>query len=93
MTGPEQVLLEVVVRPVRQAGIFGLREDELEVAFIGRKVTPNLKNIGMNSLSEMELRIGIENELRVSIIPAELEKLDSLNNLLNRIRGLKMQSN
>ena len=89
MPGDEYVLRGTLTGLVRQAGIFGLRDDDLEKAFISGEVDPNLKDIGMDSLSEMELCIGIENELGVSIVPAELEKLATLDAVVARIQQLQ----
>ena len=82
-------LRQTLIRLVRQAGIFGLRDDDLEEAFISGEANPNLKDIGIDSLSEMELCIGIENELGVSIVPAELEKLATLEAVVARIQQLQ----
>ena len=85
----ELTLRQTLIRLVHQAGIFGLRDDGLEEAFISGQVNPNLKDIGIDSLSEMELCIGIENELGVSIVPAELEKLATLDAVVARIQQLQ----
>ena len=90
MTESERTLRENIVRLVHQAGIFGLRDDDLENTFISGAVNPNLKDIGIDSLSEMELCIGIENELGVSIVPAELEKLATLDAICQRIQQLRV---
>jgi acyl carrier protein len=85
MTGSERTLRETLVRLIHQAGIFGLRDENLDAAFISGDVNPRLRDIGIDSLSEMELCIGIESELGVSIVPAELEKLEDLETLVIRI--------
>jgi acyl carrier protein len=89
MPNSEHDLRKTLVRLVHQAGIFGLRDDDLEDAFISGEVNPNLKDMGIDSLSEMELCIGIENELGVSIVPAELERLATLGAVVDRIQQLR----
>jgi acyl carrier protein len=75
---------EALVHMVRVAGIFGLRDDDLEQDYIDGAIDPRLDSIGMDSLSEMELCIAIENEWGVSIVPAELGELKTLDGILNR---------
>jgi acyl carrier protein len=83
----------VLVRLIREAGIFGLRDDALEDKFISGDANPHLADIGVDSLSEMELCIGIENHWGVSITPVELEKLATLDSLLERINHLRGSKN
>ena len=90
MSSPDnQALREHLVRLIHQSGIFGLREADLEEPFIRGEVNPELAEIGMDSLSEMELCIAIENELGVSIVPVELERMKRLDDLFDRIRFLR----
>jgi len=72
---------------VVNSGIFGLRDQGLEQSFIDGEASPALRDIGIDSLSEMELCIGIENEFGVTIVPAELERLGTLGAVVNRILG------
>jgi acyl carrier protein len=80
---------EALVHLVHSAGIFGLRDDDLERDFIAGKIDPELEKIGVDSLSEMELCIAIENEWGVSIVPAELGSLKTLNGILQRVDALR----
>lgn len=74
---------------VHTAGIFGLREEGLEREFLEGKVDVQLSALGMDSLSAMELCIGIEQELGVSIVPTELTQLKTLGDLVGRIKKLQ----
>ena len=73
---------------LRSAGAFGLRDQGFEDDFIRGAVDPQLSDLGIDSLAEMELCIAIENEMGVSIIPAELGDLSTLGGLLHRIVGI-----
>lgn len=85
MAESERILRQHLVRLIHQAGIFGLRDDDLEDPFISGDVNPSLEDIGIDSLSELELCIGIENELGVTISPAELVELTRLDHIIDRI--------
>lgn len=74
-----------LVQMLRNAGIFGLRDDNLEQDFVLGVVNPLLKDLGLDSLSEMELCIAVENTFNVSISPASLSRFSSLDDLVTRI--------
>jgi acyl carrier protein len=74
-------LVEILV----EVGIFGLRDEGLESAFVNGEANPALSVLGIDSLSEMELCIAIENYYNVTIIPMELEQMHTLEDVLHRI--------
>jgi acyl carrier protein len=76
-----------LVTLIRKAGIFGLKDGNLEQPFIDGRENPRLDSIGMDSLSQMELCIGIENEFGVAVVPSELEEMGTLEDLMTRISG------
>jgi acyl carrier protein len=87
VTPEESDLRRTLVRLVNEAGIFGLRDDNLEEGFIAGTEDPQLSEMGIDSLSEMELCIAIENTFHVSIVPAELQKFQCLGDVLRRIQA------
>jgi acyl carrier protein len=89
MKESERSLRRTLVALIHQAGILGLRDDDLQEAFISGATNPTLPDIGTDSLSEMELCIAIEEELGVAIAPAELGKLITLEALLERVDRLQ----
>ena len=89
MLEEETALRQKLVELVHAAGIYGLREESLEEAFVSGTVDPHLKEIGIDSLSEMELCIAIEREFGVEIVPADISKLDTLMGLTRRIARLQ----
>lgn len=68
-----------------EVGIFGLRDQGLEQAFIVAEIDPSFADLGLDSLSEMEFCIAIENEYGLSITPVELVKAKTLGTILRRI--------
>jgi acyl carrier protein len=72
---------------LRASGVFGLRDQGLEDDFIAGRTNPLLADLGIDSLAEMELCIAIENEFGVSIVPADLGDLKTLEGVLQRIEG------
>jgi acyl carrier protein len=77
----------LLVTLIRKAGIFGLKDGNLEQSFIDGRENPRLDSIGIDSLSQMELCIAIENEFGVSVVPSELEEMRTLEDLMTRISG------
>ena len=85
MTESERTRRQTLARLLYNAGIFGLTDDNIEDEFISGNINPKLRDLGIDSLSEMELCIGIENEFGVSIAPTDLQELATMEALLNRI--------
>jgi len=85
VTEAERTRRQTLARLLYEAGIFGLTDEDIEEEFISGNINPKLTDIGIDSLSEMELCIGIENEFGVSIAPTELHNLATLDDLLDRI--------
>lgn len=79
-----------LVRMLSDVGIFGLRDDNLEEDFVLGLVNPSLKDLGIDSLSEMELCIALENRFDVSISPTSLSRFSSLDELVRYV-ARKMQ--
>jgi len=89
MTETEKNLRRIVVALIHRAGVFALRDDNLQEAFISGEINSTLKELGIDSLFEMELCIAIEEELGVSITPIELGALATLEALVERVGRLK----
>jgi len=85
MSEIKRELRKALVQMLYVAGIFGLRDDNLESEYIEGKIDPGMDNIGIDSLSEMELCIAIERRWGVSIVPEELGSLKTLNGIIERV--------
>ena len=86
METAETEMRRILTRVLLEAGVFGLRDQELEDEFISGAINPSLKSLGIDSLSEMELCIGIENEWGISFSPIQLVKLASLDDVVRKMQ-------
>jgi Phosphopantetheine attachment site len=73
-----QMLLELF----EQANIFYLRNNALGPAFLAGALDLPLEQLGMDSLAEMELCIGIEVNTGLQIVPEDLRQIETLDRLV-----------
>lgn len=70
------------------AGVTALRRSPTAEDFIEGRFDPALSDLGVDSLSLMELCIGIEDRFSVSLSPEAASRFNSLNGLLEEITKL-----
>ena len=76
---------ELLVPILQDAGIFYLRDTVAESDFVAGVWDIDLAELEINSLSAMELCIGLEAEWGLTVLPEELNSLGTLNQLVNSV--------
>ena len=75
-----------IAQLLRESGIFYLRDEDLERAFIEGAFDANLDQLGIDSLAAMELCIGLEVNWGSTLVPEDLAKVGSLQNLVRIVK-------
>jgi acyl carrier protein len=71
---------------LRDASIFFLRDEKREQDFIDGAYDADLDQLGMDSLAAMELCIGLEVNWGTALVPEDLNKVRSLQNLVRIVK-------
>ena len=74
-------LREDLVALFLSSGVFSLRDEGVEDGFVAGTADPSLDSLGIDSLSEVEICVGVEKLWGVSLSPLQLRKLGTLNKL------------
>jgi len=82
------VIRELILSIVLESGALSIPDDKRQAAFIKGEIDIQLDEFNIDSLTGMEICIGIELELNVSIVPDQLYQLNSLNDLESEILRL-----
>jgi acyl carrier protein len=72
---------------LRDAGVFHLRDEDLEADFIAGLISPEFHQLDMDSLAAMEICIGLEANWGAVIVPDDLRRIGSLANLVRIVTG------
>jgi acyl carrier protein len=76
----------ILARELEYACLTVMRDKELMPIFMESRRDIALAELEMDSLAEMELCIAIEINTGVSIVPNELQRIGSLNRLVDAVR-------
>lgn len=71
---------------LRDAGIFHLRDEEVEQAFIDGSYDADLEQLDMDSLAAMELCIGLETNWGTTLVPEDLNRVGNLQSLVQILK-------
>lgn len=71
---------------LRDAGIFHLRDENVERAFIDGSYDAHLDQIGIDSLAAMELCIGLEVHWGSTLVPEDLNRVGTLQSLVRIVK-------
>jgi acyl carrier protein len=72
---------------LRDAGVFNLRDDNLEEDFIAGSVDPEVHQLDIDSLAAMEICIGLEANWGTAIVPDDLSRIGNLATLVRLVKG------
>jgi acyl carrier protein len=73
---------QMVIELLEQANVYYLRNQELDPVFLAGELDLPLEQLGMDSLAEMELCIGIEVNTGLQIVPEDLRQIETLGRLV-----------
>lgn len=76
---------ELLVHILQDAGIFYLRDTVAESDFVAGVWDIDLADLDIDSLSAMELCIGLEAEWGLTVLPEDLSSLGTLGQLVDRV--------
>lgn len=80
----------IIVEALEYASVFTMKKNDLTAAFLKEKDDIRLSALDMDSLASMELCIAIELNTGVSVVPTDLQRIGTLNRLVETIRtGIK----
>ena len=82
----DQEARSVLAELLRGAGIYFLRDEEREQDFIDGAYNPDLDQLDMDSLAAMELCIELEVNWGSTLVPEDLNKVRSLQNLVRVVK-------
>ena len=78
---------QVIADALRYAAVPSFRGSKREAQFVSGEADIRLEDLDIDSLASMELCIAIETNAGASILPQDLEKIGSLGELVERVRG------
>ena len=84
----EREIRELICQALRYASVPGFNRSDRQAAFINGEDV-GLDDLEIDSLAAMELCIAIETNLDVTLLPAELPALGSLNGIVRRVEELQ----
>jgi acyl carrier protein len=79
-------LRSAIAALLREAGIFYLRDGNLEQAFIDGSFDAELEQLDIDSLAAMELCIGLEVNWGSALVPEDLNRVGSLQSLVRVVK-------
>jgi len=85
----DEIIRKQLIEILKDAGVLLFPNEDRLSLFIYDGVDIVLNEFEIESLTAMEVCIGIELELGVSIVPEQLSKFDSLKQLLDEILKLE----
>lgn len=81
----KNAIRELLVPILQDAGIFYLRDTVAESDFVAGVWDIELTELEIDSLSAMELCIGLEVEWGLTVLPEDLNRLNTLGQLVDRV--------
>ncbi|MBG56735.1 acyl carrier protein [Porticoccus hydrocarbonoclasticus] len=81
----KNAIRELLVPILQDAGIFYLRDTVAESDFVAGVWDIELTELEIDSLSAMELCIGLEVEWGLTVLPEDLNRLSTLGQLVDRV--------
>ena len=83
----DQELRTIIVESLEYANVTTAREQSMAFLSSEGREDISLNQLGMDSLAVMELCIAIEVNTGVSIVPDDLQKVGTLNNLIKSVQS------
>lgn len=82
----EHEIRTVIIEAMNYANVVGMRDQNTITLFLEGSEDIAFNQLGMDSLAKMELCIAIEDKTGVSIVPDELQKFGTLNQLVSSVQ-------
>ncbi len=78
----ETELRAAMVEMFRESGVFHLRDNDFESAFVDGKYDARLDELDIDSLAAMEICIALEANWGTALVPEDLQRVGSLQALV-----------